>query len=72
MASLGNNNYYHTSHTLILSLQIPSEREVPIHRKLQLANKRAARGGVTKYAHGSYTQTFGVIKQSDLHALKQT
>lgn len=43
-----------------------------MYRKQQLANKKAARGTVSKYAPGSYAQTFGVIKQSDLHALRQT
>ena len=58
------NQYHHA--------QVPSERELPLHRRLQLANKRAARGAVSKYAPGTYAQTFGVIKQSDLHALQHT
>ena len=53
-------------------LQEPLEREMPAYRKLQLANKKASRGAASKYAQGSYTQTFGIIKQSDLHTLRHS
>ncbi|XP_065889515.1 extracellular signal-regulated kinase 2-like isoform X2 [Dysidea avara] len=49
-----------------------SERQLPHHRKLQLANKKAARGAASRYAPGMYSQAFGVISQKDLHSLKHT
>jgi len=62
----------HLIQSFPLILQEYSERQLPHHRKLQLANKKAARGAASRYAPGTYSQAFGVISQKDLHALQHT
>jgi mitogen-activated protein kinase 15 len=57
-----------------LDLTVTSARMVPVTRptnQWREVNRKLSRGGPSRFAAGSYTQTHGVIHQSDLMKIKQ-
>lgn len=54
-----------------LDLTVTSARMIPVSRPSQWreVNKKVQRGGPSRLASGSYTQTYGSIRRSELHKL---
>lgn len=67
----------HSTHGKPIDLTVTSARIVPISRppppshQWKEVNRRVSRGGPSRYASGTYTQTHGVIRRSDLMTIKQ-